>query len=201
MKLEDNITESITRVCDEYGKAIERYDYCTGGEQPPEQFIASYVVSGLADVLTMTAETNSRKLWEWNQESKFRHSQQPTLHIIQDYISKFGHKRVDLVIYMGDHTKKSEMGFLCLVEFKYGWRGNADFIRLTEWLPFIDTCRYGAICTAIEIPQNSKYITEFEQAALEEKRILVLGRIARPLWSKQSWQTYAEIFENPQFGK
>src|SRR5271166_6238633 len=57
MKLEDNITESITRVCDEYGKAIERYDYCTGGEQPPEQFIASYVVSGLADVLTMTAET------------------------------------------------------------------------------------------------------------------------------------------------
>ena len=199
MKLEEDIVECITRVCDEYARAIERYDVCAGGELPPECFVVANTLAGLGDVLTMTAETTGRYLWEWNQEFKLRHSQQPPLQVIPEYITGFRQKKVDLVIYRGDHTKKSEMGFLCLVEFKYGWRGDADLIRLTNLLRHIDTCRYGAICTAFETPQNDKYIAAFDQAAIKDNRKPVRGRIARPLWNKQSWQTHAEIFENPQF--
>ena len=200
MKLEDNIVETITRVCDQFASAMEKYDAISGGELPPEHLLASYVLMELGDVLTMTSETNSTKLWNWNQDSTRRRSNQPSTPYAPappKYITQCGERRADLVIFKGDHTKKSEMEFLCLVEFKVGWLDKRDLEKIMAWFPFIDSCRYGAVCTAMEIPQKEQDLGECKRMAQRESRVPVYGRVARPLWSKQNWQTYAEILENP----
>src|SRR5271167_2714894 len=200
MKLEDNINETITRACDQLASAMEKYDAISGGEIPPEHLVASYALMELGDVLTMTAETNSTKLWEWNQDIKQRRSNQPSTLLVAsppEYTTQCGGRRADLVIYKGDHTRKSEMEFLCLVEFKVGSVDNNDLQKIVDWFQFIDSCRYGAICTAMEMPQKEEWLSHCRNIAQTAGRIPVYGRVARPLWSQQDWQTYAEILENP----
>jgi hypothetical protein len=192
MKLEDDINETITRVCDEFARAIEKYDNISGGLPPPEYFLPSHVLLGLGDVLTMTVETNYGTLWRWNEEKHGKNDQRP-----QDFPSG---RRVDLVIFKGDHTKKDEMEFLCLVECKLGWVSQRDITKLTELLRHIDTCRYGAICTALETPQKDGWLLQCKNAAQGAGRTHVVGRIAHPLYGQpQDWQTYAEILVNPQY--
>jgi hypothetical protein len=111
MKLEDNINETIIRVCDEFASGIEKYDNIPGGILPPEHLLASHALMELGDVLTMTAETNGGTLWQWNANRRGHSQSSPP----PGY--QFSGRRVDLLIFKGDHTKKSEMGFLCLVEF------------------------------------------------------------------------------------
>jgi hypothetical protein len=66
MKLEDDIEETARRVCAEIASAVEKYVNVSGASDLPEHFVQSYVFANLGDVLTMTLETNSSKLWEWN---------------------------------------------------------------------------------------------------------------------------------------
>lgn len=200
MKLEDNIHETITRVCDQFANALERYDAISGGELPPEHLLASYALMELGDVLTMTSETNSTKLWWWNQDMKRRRNNPPIVSLAAappEYQTQCGGWRADLVIFTGDHRRKSEMDLLCLVEFKVGWVDNRDLKKIAAWFPFIDCCRYGAICTAMEIPSKDRYLAQCRDTAQSAGRVPLLGRVARPLWQEQNWQTYAEILENP----
>ena len=200
MRLEDNINETITRVCDQLASAMERYDAISGGDLPPEHLLASYALMELGDVLTMTSETNSTKLWEWNQDIKRRRNNLLSASVSTappEYVAQCGGKRADLVIFTGDQKRKSEMDFLCLVEFKVGWVDNRDIEKIVTWFPFIDCCRYGAICTAVEVPQKDRYLAQCRATAQLAGRVPVLGRVARPLWREQNWQTYAEILENP----
>src|SRR5271167_5205250 len=105
--------------------------------------------------------------------------------ISMEYTTQCGGRRADLVIYKGDHTRKSEMEFLCLVEFKVGSVDNNDLQKIVDWFQFIDSCRYGAICTAMEMPQKEERLSHCRNIAQTAGRIPVYGRVARPLWSQQ----------------
>jgi hypothetical protein len=180
---------------------MEKYDAISGGELPPEHLLASYALMELGDVLTMTSETNSTKLWDWNQDIKVQrgNSAMAKLPAPAEYVARCGQKRADLVIFRGDHTKKREMEFLCVIEFKVGSVDNRDLAKIEDWFEYIDTLRYGAICVAMELPQKDDWLNHCEKAAKDAGRVPVYGRIARPLWSGQNWQTYAEILENPRY--
>lgn len=196
MKLDDDIVETITRVCDQFATAIERYDSISGGEVAPEHVLATYTMMQLGDVLTMTSETSSRKLWEWDKDISQRRVGQPGLagaQMPEAYRNACGSRRADLVIFKGDHTRKSEMEMLCLIEIKCGWVDTDDISKLELWLDYLPTVPFGAICTALETPQKDSALQRWKGEARKAHRIPVLGRTARPLWSRQLWQTYAEI--------
>lgn len=201
MKLEEDIFETITRVCDQFAGAIERYDNMSGGILPPEQVIVSHILMELGDVLTMTGETNGGTLWSWNGTALERRGKpQPGGNSPSPAYAQFRQRRVDLVIYKGDHTRKNEMEFLCLVEFKLGYVDQRDLDKLRDMLPHLITCQYGAICTALRHPQHNDYRGRCEAAAKQAGRIPVRGRVAHPLWSQpKDWQTYAEILKNPNY--
>lgn len=196
MKLEKDIVETITRVCDQFATAIERYDSISGGEIAPEHVLATYTMMQLGDVLTMTSETSSAKLWTWDKNVSQRRVGQPVLagaQMPETYRNACGGRRVDLVIFKGDHTRKNEMEMLCLVEIKYGWVDARDISKLELWLDHLPTVPYGVICTALEMPQKDSALQRWTGEARNARRIPVLGRAARPLWRRQLWQTYAKI--------
>lgn len=136
---------------------------------------------GLGDVLTMTAETNVGKLWRW-----YSPSQPP------DEIRSISTRRVDVLIFSGEHTKKQDMIPFFPIELKFGYVDDNDIQKLGTLLKYVRSCKYAAICTAIEV-RFQTYIEERVDAARRMRRQSVTGRIARPLWSKKDWQTYGEI--------
>jgi hypothetical protein len=201
VKLEDSIDETITRICDEYARALERYDSISDGKLPPEALIVSSVLMSLGDVITMTMETKAADLWNYNQDALARRNNRSSILLQQpdEYRSKFEARRVDLIIYHGDHTNKSTMDIFCMAEFKKNNVDAGEIERICRWLQFLNACRYGAIITAVETPKNDQYLNDHKNIALAAGRRPILGRIARPLNSGQSWQTYAEIIDNHNY--
>lgn len=202
MKLEDSIEETAIRVCDEIACAIERYASMSGegAEDMPESFLGACVFTNLGPVLTMTLETNSTKLWAWNADARRRWNNQPDAPLPRqpaDYKAKVGVRRVDLAIFQGDHTRKSETTFLCLVEFKKWWPSDDDVQKLRDWFPFIDTCPYGICCCFARVDDDT--FRCLQENAERDGDIWVAGRLARPLADAANYRTFARVLRNPHY--
>lgn len=203
MKLEDSIEETAIRVCDEIAGAIERYASISG-EYPddlPESFIGSCVFANLGPVLTMTMETNAKKLWEWNANARGRWNKDPTAPLPDqpsDYKAKFQRKRADLVVYKGEHTRKEEMTFLCLVEVAKYWEKASDLEKIRDWFAYIDTCPYG-ICCGYALIEPSDAFPKLQAGAVEAGDKWLSGRIARPLGTDRNYHTFARLMTNPHY--
>ncbi len=198
MKLEDHIEEVATRICDQVASAIERYDSISGGEDLPEHYLQSHVLAGLGDVLTMTMETVSNTLWTWHADMKQRWSKQlggPLPIKPEAYERTVGGRRADLVVFKGDHTRKNEMDFLCLVEFKKGTLDIWDYEKIKAWLTFLDTCPYGIVCgfCAVSFEQS---LEQWKGTVQTSGDTWVHGRVARPLFSDENFQTFARVVKN-----
>ena len=180
MLLEDNIAETAVRICDQLASAVERYAAISGEgfADVAESFLRDRVFDGLGDVLTMTLETNNRILWEWNANAKGV--------LLPEMPEEYrNYTRPDLVIFTGDHTKKSEMEFLCLIEIKKLWVLNPppnDLTKIANWFRWLDTCQYGMLCAFVKLP-NDEYIEQLKGAATNTGHQWLAGRIARPLGS------------------
>jgi hypothetical protein len=175
-----------------------KYNHIAGLEEPPEHFLAAHVFQGLGDVLTMTMEYNSAKLWRWNAYTRLGKPQNPAIPPSPpEYTNLVGLRRADLVIFQGDHTNKGAMDFLALVEIKgQNEKGYyADIQRLLDWFPYLDTCPYGLICSFAQTPDASDTIARMETKMRAVGHDWVLGRIARPLGSP-NFQTFAAVIKN-----
>jgi len=201
MKLEDNIDEVAKRICDQVAAGIEKYLNVSGCgiDDLPEHFLQAYVLVGLGDVLTITMETGSTKLWQWNADARRRWAGQRTDSPVPSppakYNSAVGSQRTDLVIFRGDHTKKNEMDLLCLVEFKKWILSERDYRKMTAWLPFIDTCPYGIVCGFCE-SQLEGALADWGSTVRQSGDAWVLGQIARPLGVPESYSTFARVLNN-----
>jgi hypothetical protein len=206
MLLEQDITEAAIRICDQTAGAIEKYAGISGSgvDDLPEYFLAAYVLMALGDVLTMTLETNSRKLWDWHIDIRQRwdravRKEEPAP---REYNPTVGGRRADLVLFQGNHSKKTETDFLCLVEFKKWYLDAGDIKKIRDWFRFLDTCKYGMVCGFTEVPKYEAYLAQMEDTAIASGDKWVLGRIARPLGTiedSQNFQTFAQIMENPNY--
>jgi hypothetical protein len=104
VKLEENIEETATRICDAMAGAIELYasnSGCAPGDLP-ESFVSAYVFESLGPVLTMTMETKSSTLWEWSCDMRCRWGGLPTGEAPPAKPPGFytvGTRRPDLVLY------------------------------------------------------------------------------------------------------
>lgn len=201
MRLEDDITETATRICDQLASAVERYAAISGlgFSDIPETFLRDRVFDGLGDVLTMTLETKNSTLWEWNADNRRRASGQPLGTPAPTQPDEYKNcKRPDLVIFTGDHTKKSETNFLCLVEIKKWWMtGPSDQAKIDEWFQWLD-CPYGMLCALVELP-NDTFIDALRTEAFNANHHWVSGRIARPLGIAKRYQPFARIVPNKYF--
>jgi hypothetical protein len=150
VKLEENIEETATRICDAMAGAIELYasnSGCAPGDLP-ESFVSAYVFESLGPVLTMTMETKSSTLWEWSCDMRCRWGGLPTGEAPPakppGFIRRNAAARLGLV--QGDHTEKNDTDFLCVVEFKTFASIDPDAKKIREWFQFIDTCPWGLAC-------------------------------------------------------
>lgn len=206
MELKYNIEETAVRVCHEIAAAIECYTTVSGldDKQMPEHFVPAYILRSLGFALTMTMETNSRALWEWNTNAKRRANGEPPLaqhpSPPAELLEKIGMQRADLVIFQGDAaSKKEEMGFLCIAEYKNGWLDSKDVQKLRDWLSFIDLCPYGMVCGFVRTPANDAYLRDQKQEAEQAGDEWLLGRIGRPPGLDVNCQTFARILSNPRY--
>jgi hypothetical protein len=209
MRLEDDIAETAVRVCDQLASAVERYAAVSGSafHEVPEGFLRDRVFDGLGDVLTMTSETNNTKLWDWNADARRRSNGQPVGTPAPSQPEDFKNsKRPDLVIFKGDHPKKSETDFLCLVEIKKWWDIDRneqilclrDLTKIDNWFHWLDTCPHGMLCAFAEVP-NENFIEYLKTEALKAGHQWITGRIARPLEVSENYQTFARILTNRNF--
>jgi hypothetical protein len=154
MLLENDIAETAVRICDQLASGVERYAAVSGEGfgAVPESFLRDRVFDGLGDVLTMTLETNNSTLWEWNADVRRRRNGQALGTPVPVPPEDFNYSRPDLVIFTGDHTKKTETDFLCLVEIKKWWKLDSppnDLTKIAKWFRWLDTCRYGMLCAFV----------------------------------------------------
>jgi hypothetical protein len=204
MKLEENIEETATRVCDAMAGAIELYASISGSgvTDLPEHFVPAYVLANLGSVLTMTMETNSTKLWDWSCDIRRRWNGlppgQPTPAAPPDYVSKVGMRRADLVLFRGDHSKKNETDFLCFVEFKTWKDISPDVQKIRDWFQFIDTCPWGMACGLADIT-SIEWLKIIQDQAESVGDKFVQGRVARPLSTPGNFQTFARLLTNPNY--
>jgi hypothetical protein len=206
MLLEEDISETAIRICDQAAGAIEKYSWISGSgvDDLPEYFLAANVLIALGDVLTMTLETNSRKLWEWHidQRQRWDHEDLRDKQPPAEYNPTVGGRRADLVLFQGEHRNKTKSDFLCLVEFKKGYLDLGDIKKIQDWFRFLDTCKYGMVCGFTEVPKYNSYLAEMEHGAKGAGDKWILGRIARPLpvaEASLNFQMFARILENPNF--
>ncbi|MGJ0391352.1 MAG: hypothetical protein ACR650_01095 [Methylocystis sp.] len=204
MKLEENIEETATRICDAIAGAIELYASISGDPpgELPESFVSAYVFASLGPVLTMTMETNSSKLWEWSCDMRRRWrglpTGQPTPAVPPEFVPTVGMRRADLVLYKGDHTKKNETDFLCLVEFKTWGSIDSDAKKIREWFQFIDTCPWGLACGFADITATNQIEIIRKEADVAGDK-LVMGRVARPSSGTRNLLTFARILTNVSY--
>jgi hypothetical protein len=202
MRLEDNIGETAVRICDQLASAIERYVSISGlgfGDVP-ESFLRDRVFHGLGDVLTMTLETNNSTLWEWNSNTRQRWNRRRNTAAPPQPEEFRNYTRPDIVIFTGDHTKKSEMDILCLVEIKKWWVLNTpDLVKIDNWFRWLDTCPNGMLCGFVKIPSN-EFIESLKAEAVNAGHQWVAGRIARPLGVTENHQAFARVITNRNFG-
>jgi hypothetical protein len=200
MRLEDDIVETAVRICDQLASAVERYAAVSGNgfAEVPESFLRDRVFDGLGDVLTMTLETKNSALWEWNADAKRRRNGQPLDTPLPPQPQEFKNQtRPDLVIFTGDHSKKHETDFLCIVEIKKWWTLSPppkDLTKISKWFCWLDTCRYGMLCAFVRHP-NDEYIERLRHDAINGGHLWVPGRIARPLGGTENYQPFARIIE------
>jgi hypothetical protein len=115
-----------------------------------------------------------------------------------EYISKVGGRRADLVLFRGDHSKKTETDFLCFIEFKT-WRDiDPDTQKIREWFEFIDTCHWGMACVFANA-NSAEWLKIIRDKADGAGDKLVQGRVARPLNASANFQTFARILANPNY--
>jgi hypothetical protein len=205
MKLEEDIQEVGIRVCDAAAGAIELYASIAGTDVDddfPEHLLAAHALANLGSVLTMTMETSGKKLWEWNCDIRRRWnglpSGQPTPAAPADYFTKFGMRRADLVLFKGDHSKKSETEFLCLVEFKKWTTPELDSRKIRDWFQFVDTCPWGMVC-GFSNTNSIEWLRILQDKAEGMGDKFVEGRVARPVSTSDSFQTYARILANSDY--
>jgi hypothetical protein len=210
MLLEGDIAETAVRICDQLASGIERYAAVSGEGfgAVPESFLRDRVFDGLGDVLTMTLETNNRTLWEWNADVRRRWNGQPLGAPVPVQPEEFrNYSRPDLIIFTGDHTKKFEMDFLCLVEIKKWWEleskvnssSKRDLEKMTKWFQWLDTCEYGMLCALVPIP-NDDFIEQLRvEAGNAGHQWITGGRIARPLGITENYQPFARVLTNNNF--
>jgi hypothetical protein len=204
VKLEENIEETATRICDAMAGAIELYasiSGCPPGDLP-ESFISAYVFKSLGPVLTMTMETNSAKLWEWSCDMRRRwrgvSTGEATPAAPSEFVPTVGMRRADLVLYKGDHTRKNETDFLCLIEFKTWGSIDSDAKKIREWFQFIDTCPWGLACGFADTTATGQLkIIQGEADDAGDK--LVRGRVARPSTGERNLLTLARILTNSNY--
>jgi hypothetical protein len=170
----------------------------------PRILLSGLCVNGARGRTYNDIENNSRKLWDWHVDIRQRwdravRKEEPAP---REYNPTVGGRRADLVLFQGNHSKKTETDFLCLVEFKKWYLDAGDIKKIRDWFRFLDTCKYGMVCGFTEVPKYEAYLAQMEDTAIASGDKWVLGRIARPLGTiedSQNFQTFAQIMENPNY--
>src|SRR5262249_41706473 len=120
------IDDLMPKICEAAAAAVEGYAKVTGedaGEDVPESFIQSFVFDQLGKTgVTMTDESNCRKLSDWNNEGRMRRQMPPTdENALAAALRELNrNSRVDLVLFDGGSVK-TEHNMIGLVEFKRYW--------------------------------------------------------------------------------
>jgi hypothetical protein len=201
MRLDENIEEAAIRVCDAMAGASELYASISGSglEDLPEHFISAHVFAALGSVLTITMETNSKKLWKRSCDTRRRWGGLPPTQLpptmSPEYNPAVGGRKVDLVLFRGDHSKKSETDLLCLVEFKIYDDIEPDVVKIREWFRFLDTCPWGLACGFTTKIEWLRIVQDRAERAGDK---FVKGRVARPLNAPDT-HTYAQMLSNTNY--
>src|SRR5262249_33562463 len=101
------IDDVMPKICEAAAAAVEGYAKVTGedaGEDVPESFIQSFVFDQLGKTgVTMTLESNCRKLSDWNNEGRMRRQMPPTdENALAAALRELNrNSRVDLVLFDG----------------------------------------------------------------------------------------------------
>ena len=180
------------RICDEMAGILERYAAVSGEGilEMPEGFLRDLIFDRLGDVLTMTLESNTRRVWKWNYDYL----------IPKEYNNG---RRPDLILFTGDDPgydpiKKQEMGAFSLVEIKKWFNLNSalsDLKKITDWFRWLD-CPHGMFCAFLEVPYDEG-IRQMRAAADAAGHQVTAGRIARPVGTEvKTYQAFAQIVSN-----
>ena len=164
MRSVDNIME---KICHHAAQAIRRYVEISGmtpGDMP-ESFLGAYVFDKIGSEVTMTLETNTTKLFDWNNASKGRRRASDAVKVeLQNAVTSVDQSgRIDLVLFDGASQNKEHEEFLALVEFKRWHLSREDRDKLLVVLKYIDTCPTGAICSILDLGGDRSWV-EHEQS-------------------------------------
>ena len=162
-------------VCHLAAEAAFRYVEISGedpGQDMPESFLSSFVFDRVG--ATATLETSIGKLFEWNRDQRLRTVDRVTameevvaevsLPLVLESLN--GRPRVDLVLFQGESpVKKDEQRLLALVEFKRHRLCEQDRNKLLAILDHIDTCRWGVICSVLDVTSEPEWLQKEKQQA------------------------------------
>jgi hypothetical protein len=175
-----SVHDVMYKVCTSSAEAVCRYAKVSGDsrETMPEYFMPAFILEKLGSKITMTLETNSATLRNWDKEAQSRRSRSSgrvdgaTTTRLEQAIKKLDRRgRIDLVVFDGSSRVKSDEEFLILVEFKLWARDRAGYDRdkLQEVLSYIQTCPYGAICYLIDGAPDSEWVRDLKREAGRRK--------------------------------
>lgn len=145
------IAELAKMVCAAMAKSLKQYKEISGlgSNMMPEHFAVAYIMLQLHEqmqkYISMTMETNSSTLWNWNAEADASIRKQYGNAIPQEFWDECGTRRCDLVIFRGDTPLKDNHAFFCLIEAKTHTKIDDDVKKIKTWLQYITTCPYGMV--------------------------------------------------------
>lgn len=188
------------RICSVCAEAICKYEDISGESDMPEYFLPSMVLNSIGARYPTTLETNSKKLYKWNRDQlrRARCKEVPSEKIPDDYVRRWGHNRVDLVIYeqSDDSSDRNKVNFLALTEFKLWKFCKNDKKKIEGVLKYITTCPFGAMVFLSDKKHWDEF-SEYESKARDEKHKFIRGNKIKT--KNNTYQAFAWIIPNEAY--
>lgn len=178
------ISELATRICDEIGRAVEKYCWITRrdpDEHLPEAFLVSEIQSGLYPIASIAMEQNSRVLWDRFVRQQRRSDPSFSDAPPPEYNHELNRKRADLVFYQGDRENPLEMDLFAIVEVKAGWFAVGDFDKVQLWKKWLHI-PFGIVCGYSRDPDEGRSSFDDKSIWVSGRPIQVFGR-DKPMYS------------------